>query len=217
MAAALLYKRQGGTETLEIKRVERHSVEELIANMRRVGMLTQPKAFPYWDAGIALATFNSNEVAPAQRYVQTKELLKVRDLRWELREHGIDLFELDGYVTIWLDGSDEPIDVLPPVIERSIEADGSAVDIINDGMHRVYLARIERAPIQCVFISDVPSQYPYYAFPLVNGWDDVSIVQDIPEGYIKKWHRIKNYKSLYRDFNTAFKNVGGPRPVTPAA
>ena len=39
----------------------------------------------------------------------------------------------------------------------------------------------------------------------------LQIMQDLPEGYIKKWHRIKNYKSLYRDFNTGFQNVGGPR------
>jgi len=57
----------------------------------------------------------------------------------------------------------------------------------------------------------VPREYPYYAFPLVNGWNDVEIVQDLPPGYVKKWHRIKNYKTLYRDFNTGFRNVGGPR------
>lgn len=196
---------------MEIERVERHSVEELIANMRKVGMLTHPEALLYKDSVIELSTFNTDEIAPAQRYVLTHEIIKVRDLRWSLREHGVDLFKLDGYVTIRLQGYDDPIDVLPPVIEQSAEADGSVVKILNDGMHRVYLARMERSPIQCVYVRKVPSEYPYYAFPLVNGWKDVEIVQDLPEGYIKKWHRIKNYKTLYRDFNTGFQNVGGPR------
>lgn len=180
-------------------------------NMRRVSMLTAPDALPYADAHIELESLHTNEIAPAQRYVLTQEILKVRDLRWTLREHGVDLFALDGYVTIWLEGYDDPIDVLPPVVEESAEADSTVVRILNDGMHRVYLARMERSPIQVLYVKNVPQQYPYYAFPLVNGWDDVKIVSELPETYIKKWHRIKNYKSLYRNFNSGFQNVGGPR------
>lgn len=123
----------------------------------------------------------------------------------------MDIFKLDGYVTIWLEGYDDPIDVLPPVVERSEEADWSVVNILNDGMHRVYLARMERTPIQVVYASGVPKQFPYYAFPLVNGWNDVEIVSELPDGYIKKWHRIREYKTLYRNFNSGFQNVGGPR------
>lgn len=194
-----------------IERVERHSVDELINNMRRVGMLTHPEDLPYRDAEISTLVYDTDEIDPAQRYVLTKEIMKVRDLRWELREHGIDLFNLEGYVTIWLEGYDDPIDVLPPVVEKSVEADCSEAKILNDGMHRVYLARMEWSPIQVVYIEGIPREFPYYAFPLVNGWNDIEIVTDLPESYIKKWHRIKNYKTLYRDFNTAFQNVGGPR------
>lgn len=196
---------------MNIERVEHHSPEELVANMRRVRMLTQPDAAPYVDSEIELPVMHTDLIAPAQRYVLTKEIVKVRDLRWALGEHGVDLFKLDGYVTMWLEGYDDPIDVLPPVIEESPEADGSTVNILNDGLHRVYLARMERTAIQVVYVKNVPPQFPYYAFPLMNGWNGVEIVQDLPEGYIKKWHRIKDYKSLYRDFNTGFQNVGGPR------
>ena len=196
---------------MDIIRVEHHSVEELLDNMRRVAMLTKPEELPYKSADIQLKTFDTDDIAPAQRYVLTHELTKVRDLRWSLREQGVDIFQLDGYVSIWLAGYDQPIDVLPPVVEYSVEADSSAIRILNDGMHRVYLARMERTPIQVIYVEDVPEQYPYYAFPLVNGWNDVEIVSELPHGYIKKWHRIKDYKSLYRNFNSGFTNVGGPR------
>jgi hypothetical protein len=196
---------------MDIEHIERHSTDELLANMRKVGMLTNPSLRVYENSKIELATMDTDDIAPAQRYVLVHEIMKVRELRWALAEHGVNLFKLDGYVTIRLKGYDDPIDVLPPVIEQSVEADGSVVKILNDGMHRVYLARMERSPIQVVYVQDVPKEYPYYAFPLVNGWNDVEIVQDLPEGYIKKWHRIKNYKTLYRDFNTGFQNVGGPR------
>jgi hypothetical protein len=196
---------------MDIEHIERHSIDELLANMRKVGMLTNPSLRVYENSKIELVTMDTDDIAPAQRYVLVHEIMKVRELRWALAEHGINLFKLDGYVTIRLKGYDDPIDVLPPVIEQSVEADGSVVKILNDGMHRVYLARMEWSPIQVVYVQDVPKEYPYYAFPLVNGWNDVEIVQDLPEGYIKKWHRIKNYKTLYRDFNTGFQNVGGPR------
>ncbi len=196
---------------MDIKKVERHGIDELMANLRKVGMFTDPGVLVYENADIDLKVMNTDDIAPAQRYVLTDEVIKVRNLRWALAEHGVDLFKLDGYATIYLADYDDPIDVLPPVIEESHEADGSTVNILNDGMHRVYLARMERSPIQVIFAGNVPANLPYYAFPLVNGWNDVEIVHDLPEGYIKKWHRIKDYKSLYRDFNTGFVNVGGPR------
>ena len=81
---------------MEIKRVERHGADELIANMRKVGMLTHPEALVYKGSGIELATLHTDEIAPAQRYVLNKEIMKVRDLRCELRDHGLDLFKLHG-------------------------------------------------------------------------------------------------------------------------
>ncbi len=196
---------------MEIVKVEHHDVDELLANLKNVSMLHDRSVFVYRDADVELATFHTDEIAPAQRYVLTHEILKVRDLRWALAEHGVDMFKLDGYVTMWLRDYDDPIDVLPPVVEESPEADGSTVRILNDGMHRVYLARMEWSPIQVIYAKNVGGDCPYYAFPLVSGWEGVEIVGELPEGYIKKWHRIKNYKTLYRDFNSGFRNVGGPR------
>ncbi|MFQ3548690.1 MAG: hypothetical protein SNJ70_02925 [Armatimonadota bacterium] len=196
---------------MKITKIEQHSIEELYTNLRKVQMMKAPEHKPYVNSQISLIKMHTDQIAPAQRYVLTQELMKVRDLRWELRDNGYDLFQLDGYLSIWLEGYDDPIDVLPPVIEESAEADGSVVNILNDGMHRVYLARMERNPIQVIYIKDIPKEFPYYAFPLVKGWNDVEIVSELPDGYIKKWHRIREYKTLYRDFNTGFQNVGGPR------
>ena len=196
---------------MKIIKVEKHSPEELIKNMKKVSMLKSPEDKCYINADIRLVKFHTDKIAPAQRYVLSSEIEKVRNLKWALSEHNIDLFNLEGYVSIWRDDCDEQIDVLPPVVELSTEADGSSVNILNDGMHRVYLARMERTPLQVIYVNLDSKKYPYYAFPLVNGWEDVEIKEDIPEGYIKKWHRIKEYKTLYRDFNTGFINVGGPR------
>ncbi len=203
-----------GHAQFEILSLTRHGKDELLANLRKVVMLKDPAAFPYKGADIAVKEVTFNEVVPAQRYVLESELKKVQNLKWELAKHGVDLFALNGYVTIRTNMSDEPIDVLPPIIESAPEANGETAAIINDGMHRMYVARLEWRKPEVVFIKGVPKEYPYYAYPIPGGnWNEVTILpgSEIPAGFIKKWHRIADNKLLYRDFNSAFINVGGPR------
>lgn len=196
---------------MKIVRVERHSIPELIEGLRRVTMLTGPDKYIYRDAFVSLEKINTENLSPPQSYVLTGELQKVRSLRWELQRHGVDLFKLDGYASVYLEDYPEPIDVMPPVIEESVESDGSVHNIVCDGMHRVYLARLEWIIPQVIFIRGIPKEMPYYAFPIHGGWGEVVLREDLPEGFIKKWHRIREYKTLYRNFNSAFNNVGGPR------
>ena len=198
----------------KIIKVEHHSELELLEKLKQVTMLKNPGAHPYKYADIVLRKVTFQEVMPAQRYVLESELKKVQNLKWELEARGFDLFALGGYVSITTDQSAEPIDVLPPIIESAPEADGRTAAIINDGMHRMYVARLEWRKPEVVFIKGVPKEYPYYAYPIPGGnWNEVTILpgSEIPAGFIKKWHRIADNKLLYRDFNSAFVNVGGPR------
>ena len=202
------------SDKFRIIEVKKHNKDELISKLREVTMLLDPKAYPYRDADIELRKVSFAEAIPAQRYVLGSELRKVQRLRWELESRGIDLYALNGYVTIRTDMSDDLIDVLPPIVEVSVEANGSPVSIINDGMHRMYVARLEWRLPEVVYIKNVPEEYPYYAFPIPDGdWREVKIIDGdvIPEGFIKKWHRISDNKLLYRNFNSSFENVGGPR------
>lgn len=198
-----------------ITRYEHHSADALIANLRKVSMLKAPDAYPYKEASIELRKVSFKQVVPAQRYVLEDGLRKVQNLEWELTARGVDLYAMNGYVTIWTDQTgDMPIDVLPPIIEHSVEPNGESVNIINDGMHRMYVARLEWLLPEVVFIQGVPKDYPYYAYPIPDGdWSQVTILpgSHIPHGVIKKWHRIADNKKLYRYFDSAFNNVGGPR------
>ena len=196
---------------MKIVRLEKHSPEELLERLARVTMLTNPERLVYSKSYSSLEKIRTEFLSPPQAYVLSGEILKVRNLRWQLAEHGVDLFCLDGYVTIYLEDSPEPVDVLPPVVEESVERDGSVHNIVCDGMHRIFLARLEMVIPQVVFIRGLSRDTPYYAFPVPGGWGAVDLRDDLPQGYIKKWHRISQYKTLYRDFNSAFTNVGGPR------
>ena len=194
-----------------IKEIKHYDEAELIRRLRDVCMREDRDTYVYRDAFISLENIHTRHLSPPQYYILRSELDKVRNLKWVLQEHGFDLFHLDGFLRLTLEGFEEPIDLLPPIVEESIEADGSLHLIVNDGMHRTYLAYLEWQIPQVVFVRGVPKELPYYAFPIPAGWEKLEVREDIPSGYIKKWHRIKQNKRLYRDFNSAFTNVGGPR------
>lgn len=197
---------------MKIVAAQRFPEQQLVENLRKVTMLKAPDVKVYTNAFISLERLAVSALCPPQNYILRSELKKVRELKWALEDHGIDLFELNGFVRLQLEGYPEPVDLLPPIVEESIERDGSVHLIVNDGMHRVYMALREWVVPQVVLIRGIPKHLPYYAYPIPGGWDSLEERDDLPPGYLKKWHRIKDYHALYRNFNSAFSNVGGPRP-----
>ena len=202
---------------MKILAVERFSIDELIRRLRGVTMLKAPGIKIYDEALISVEKIAVEHLSPPQNYILRGELKKVRELKWALAEHEVDIFELNGFVRLILEGFSEPVDLLPPVVEESIERDGSVHMIVNDGMHRVYMALREWVVPQVIFVRGIPKNLPYYAFPVPGGWNSVEERDDLPDGFLKKWHRIENYHALYRNFNSTFENVGGPRPFTAAS
>jgi hypothetical protein len=204
------------SKEMDIIKLTRHSPEELLERLRRVPLLKQPDILVYAEALISLEHIHTDNLAPTQNYVWLAEFKKVQELRWSLAEHGVDLFRLDGFVTYTVrgaDGAEENYDVYPPVVEESLEADGSVALLINDGMHRLYLARLERVVPQVIYVRGVPKKYPYYAFPRPGGWEGIDLLADNPDpkAYLKKCHRRRENKRLYRDFQAVFANVGRSR------
>ncbi|MEI7448465.1 MAG: hypothetical protein WCJ75_02485 [Desulfomonile sp.] len=196
---------------MRIVHVEKFSEDNLLEGLRKVTMLKAPEIKVYEKAFISIEKISPACLAPPQNYILREELKKVRELKWMLEDHGVDIFQVDGFVRITLEGIEEPVDLLPPIVEESIEADGSFHLIINDGMHRVYMALREWVIPQVALIRGVPKNLPYYAYPVPGGWTRIEERDDLPSGYLKKWHRIADYHALYRNFNSVFSNVGGPR------
>ncbi|OPX20391.1 MAG: hypothetical protein BZ151_04065 [Desulfobacca sp. 4484_104] len=201
---------------MEIIKVKHHSEDELIGRLRQVPLKEQPEVLVYRHALITLELIHTNYLHPPQNYLWLQELRKVQELRWSLRDNGLDMFRLDGFVTYTVrapEGKLVSYDLYPPVIEESFEADGTVALIINDGMHRVYLARQEWVVPQVIYVRGVPKAFPYYAFPRPRGWEGLDLLAENPDRnrYLKKCHRIRYNKTLYRDFQAVFKNVGGSR------
>ncbi len=140
-------------------------------------------------------------LAPAQRYVLREGVERVLALREALLPHGVDVFALDGGVRV--DGAP----VVPPVVEE----DASGALLIADGMHRVFAARALGLPITVVTVGDLPPEFPYYAYPLQDGWDGVTVRDSVPPEREKKRHRLAHdHRSLYRDYDAVIPGVQPP-------
>lgn len=192
---------------------------ELLDRLRRVRLKGHGQPAIYANAELTLERgVDPDQLAPAQRYVLAPGVRRTLALREALRDRGVDLFALEGGVWIrTADNPDEEIPVIPPVVEASVERDGRTVLLINDGMHRTFAARMAGSPINVVVVRGVSPDYPYYAYALEEGWADVQELESLPEGFAKKTYRDpKNYKALFRDFNSPFPGVQAQRAPTPA-
>ncbi len=201
---------------MDIINLERHPADALIRRLRKVPLLEKTDVLVYSQALISLERIHTNCLNPPQNYIWLQELRKTQELRWSLADRGVDLFQLDGFVTYTVrrpDGEEVVFDLYPPIVEESFEADGTLALIINDGMHRLYLARLECVIPQVTYVRGVPKEYPYYAFPRPSGWEGLDLLPDNPDPqrYLKKCHRTRHNKQLYRDFQAVFQNVGRSR------
>jgi hypothetical protein len=201
---------------MDIIALEHHPPEVLMDCLRRVPLMDRTDVLVYSQALISLERIHTNCLHPPQNYIWLQELRKTQELRWSLADWGVDLFRLDGYVTytVRLAGGEEVIyDLYPPIVEESFEADGSLALIINDGMHRLSQARMEWVIPQVTYVRGIPKEYPYYAFPRPGGWEGLDLLADNPDPqrYLKKCHRTRHNKKLYRDFQAVFQNVGRSR------
>ena len=201
---------------MDIIALEHHPPEALIGCLRRVPLMERTDVLVYSQALISLEQIHPDCLNPPQNYIWLQELRKTQELRWSLAAWGVDLFRLDGYVTYTVrlaDGEEVVYDLYPPIVEESFEADGRLALIINDGMHRLYLARMEWVVPQVTYVRGIPKEYPYYAFPRPGGWEGLDLLADNPDPqrYLKKCHRTRHNKQLYRDFQAVFQNVGRSR------
>jgi hypothetical protein len=205
---------------VNILSIESFSAGHLLSKLRQTRLRGFDGAQPYANASLELVHgFDTSLLAPAQNYVLTGGVDKILALRAALLPRDVDILSLDGGVhVVTSDDPAERIPVIPPIVEESRERDGRAILLINDGMHRCYAARRLGLPISAVVVRDVPSEYPYYAYPLDGGWSGVSAVASLSAGHMRKVYRNPdNYKALFRDFNAIFPGVQKDRKhVDPA-
>lgn len=208
---------------MKIDNVSYFFQDELIRRLRNVTMLEDKKIYPYKDAVITSEYLDPKILTPPQNYLLSSALKNIFELEDAFLQHSkeipyyyFDIFDLSGgfleYGTCECAGLLIQRVLLPPIIEESIEEDGTVKLIICDGMHRVYASMIKHLGlINCIYIRGVNKRCPYYAYPVINEWDGVKVIDRLEPGLIKKFHRIKDNKKLYRNFDSVFNNCSAPR------
>lgn len=193
---------------------------ELLARLKTVRLKGFGGPEVYKKATLELVRqVDTDTLTPPQKYVLSGGVQTILDLAEAFKEYKIDVFSLTGAILFWtreMDPQQEnPIPLLPPVVEESIEPDGRLVKLVNDGMHRVFAARKVGCRINIVLAASVPPEFPYYAYALKGGWAEVEEIPELTDGYKKKEYRNPdNYKALFRDFNAVFEGVQKDRKKT---
>ena len=121
----------------------------------------------YWNAEVSIRDFNSNEVRPTSLYVLNETLDRVRRLRDDLLEDGVDIFKLDDIYRV------NGRVIAPPIIEYE-----GNVNCIVDGLHRFVLARETKCSIRSVLVTNVNGDRPIIGLPV--DWDEVVFRDDLP-------------------------------------
>jgi len=178
---------------------------------------------PYANARISLREVTPEELNASSFYLIERNIAFQRELHKHLFALGYDTLHLTGALELHTP-TNELWRLLPPVVEvmheeithRNTRGDidylalptSITLPIVNDGMHRVWLARELGQTINVIHISGIPTEHPYYALP--NSWDQVKIFTDTPKTMAgKKYYRRQKSYDLYRDFDVL--GCGKPR------
>jgi hypothetical protein len=130
---------------------------------------------------------------PTQNYLLRRQLVQV-----EWRRYDSDAFIRDGYAGAMIDG----VPFLPPILEPHGEN-----FLVADGMPRIYELHSRSSPLSAQTLPAVIAYptAPYYALPTADSWENPKILDEIPEGFVKKTYRDPdNYKALFRDYADVF-------------
>ena len=177
----------------------------------------------YEHAHISLRTMHPDEVNPTTFYLLRSNLEFQRALREHLMStQGIDTLNLEGALEI-LNEKGELWTLTPPIIEvtprlvRYQPKEGEIyyrdvvkvqIPIINDGAHRIALARELGILFRALFISGADENFPFYAHP--NEWSRTKVVDFVPsDKRDKKFYSREDCYALYRDFGVL--GCGAPR------
>lgn len=195
---------------MEIVKFKFLSENDIISKLKNLTMLKDRTNHVYSEAYMSIISVNPTALFPCQYYILKSELDKKIELKEAFEKHmRRNIFALYGGYEFDVNNEPGSRTLIPPIIEESIELDGGIYPLINDGIHRIYLAMLLKTNITIIYIRG--SKEPYYAYPLPNKWKDVKVVNEIIPGTVKKIYRITNNKKLYRNFDSVFTNCSAPR------
>lgn len=192
---------------MELIELETLPIPEYHQRLKQVRLLGHNQACVYENAVISSEEVETRVLIPTQRYVLKDIMRRTSQLYNTLLLEGVDLMELETALRLRVRGDDNSVrtfHLTPPLVEVTIDSTFKQIYLLADGMHRVALARELNYPVRITLIRG--ASHPYYAKPLVS-WNEVLLLDEIPEGFKKKDYREANYKALFRDYNAVFPGI----------
>lgn len=197
---------------MELIELEVIPTDEYYRRLKQVRLVGHGQPTVYENAVISSEEFiDTDRLIPTQRYVLTEIRQRTRQLYQLLLREQVDLLELTTALKLKLLTDDNTLRVFhltPPLIEITVDKTSKQIWLLADGMHRVALARELNFPISITLIKG--ASHPYYAQPLLS-WNEVLLLDTIPEGFKKKNYLETDYKALFRNYNGVFPGIQLPR------
>ena len=169
--------------------------EFLESGLRDVRMLVDRALKPYAKAKIRLVQIPVTDLDPIANYVLKSQLGQLRLAQADLcSQYALSLFDLTASLNTKCAAT--LFRQVPPVIERYFEpTEQRMVNVVIDGLHRVFLAReLELDKIWVVQITEVPDEYPVVSLPV--RWEDVRPVIRVPANRAKRKFRYSSTKDF---------------------
>ena len=157
--------------------------------------------YEYKKAEFEIKNFDQAEVFPSSFYAlkSRMEFLKLYKARlWS--DLKIDLFHLPGI--LYLRDGDKIFGLVPPIVEIYPEEDGVITAVLQDGIHRILLAKEMSEELDCLRIINKKADLNYLPYAYPNSWEAVNLVDKVPE-IKKKYRRILHY-SFMRPLSSIF-------------
>ncbi|OGH24183.1 MAG: hypothetical protein A3B47_04960 [Candidatus Levybacteria bacterium RIFCSPLOWO2_01_FULL_39_24] len=200
---------------MKILKYKKHAKKELIKNLRKVILLNSEKigkrVFVYKKTLIELKEVKIKDLVPLQLYQLKSSNQLVKDLHSIFKkEYREDIFHMNGYCVY--ESNDKKYTFIPPIVECVKNSNGKTQNVVIDGLHRMLLAiKLKRKTATVIVIKNIPQELILPVVP--NEWEEMEIVEIAPKRKRRRKWLIPPEKGylFYRDFNSAFENVGRPR------
>lgn len=182
----------------DIEILATYGLGELEKRLRSVTVQGTNTLHPYNSSSITLEEVPVSQLTPCALYVINGNLEFQKGLRGVLQQKGLDTLHLthDASVVDFKWGQLKQT-ISPPVIELSEDDNGHPL-IITDGLHRVYLAKETLEPsVAAVVIRNTAAPFPV----LPVGWDEIKLVDTVPESSQKRKFRFNSDEEMLNWFN----------------
>jgi hypothetical protein len=200
---------------MKIIKYKKHAKKELIKRLRKVILLNSRKigkpVFVYKNTRIELKEVGIKDLVPLQLYQLKSSNQLVANLNKIFRKkYKEDIFHMNGYCVY--ESGDKKYTFIPPIVECVENSNGKMQNVVIDGLHRMLLAiKLKKETATVVMINNIPQELILPVAP--NRWEEMKIVEVAPKNEDKRRWLVPPEKGYlyYRNFNSAFENVGKPR------